>query len=465
MIIRSKAISVLLGPAGMGIADLLNTSIGMVSKITNFGLGTSAVKNISESYGTNDKQRFLRTAAVFRKLVWITGALGMIGVILLAPVLSKLAFGDGSYTVAFLIISVTLLINQLGSGNSAVLQGTRQITMLAKASFVGSVLGVIFTIPLYYFYGLKGIVPGIVVGALISYFIKYYFYRKLKIKKVPVTVSQTVTEGREMVKMGFMISMSGLIALGSAYILRLFISREGSLDDVGLYNAGFAIANSYVGLVFTAMAADYYPRLAAVASNNSKAKSIINEQAEVAVLLMGPIIMFFLTFVNVAVILLYSTQFLPANDMILYALMGILFKAASWSIAYVFLAKSASRVFFWNELISNLYTLGLNLLGYKLAGLTGLGLSFLIAYFIYLVQVYIVTGKLYKFSFHYSFIKILIIQYLFLTAGLITAKLIPYPWNYVVGVILVILCSIYSYIELDKRVEIRELIKNRLRKR
>ena len=39
----------------------------------------------------------------------------------------------------------------------------------------------------------------------------------------------------------------------------ILISRMGSIDDVGLFNAGFTIVNTYVGLVFTAMATDYYP--------------------------------------------------------------------------------------------------------------------------------------------------------------------------------------------------------------
>ena len=69
-----------------------------------------------------------------------------------------------------------------------------------------------------------------------------------------------------MLSLGFVISMSGLISLGASYIVRIYISNTGGVDDVGLYNAGFALINTYVGLVFTAMGTDYYPRLAAVAN-------------------------------------------------------------------------------------------------------------------------------------------------------------------------------------------------------
>ena len=128
------------------------------------------------------------------------------------------------------------------------------------------------------------------------------------------------------------------------------------------------------------MGTDYYPRLSAVAQNNKLSKQTINQQAEVALLILAPILIVFLVFINYVVIILYSKQFIAVNSMIYWAALGMVFKAASWSVAFLFLAKGASKLFFWNELITNIYLLGLNLLGYYFMGLTGLGLSFLIAY-------------------------------------------------------------------------------------
>ena len=84
-----------------------------------------------------------------------------------------------------------------------------------------------------------------------------------------------------------MISFSGLIAIGVSYIVRIFISNQGGISEVGLYSAGFAIINTYVGLVFTAMGTDYYPRLSAVAHSNKECKKTINQQAEMTILLLG----------------------------------------------------------------------------------------------------------------------------------------------------------------------------------
>lgn len=465
-IIRSKFVAVLLGPAGMGIMGMLQATVGMVAAITNFGLGTSAVKDISAAHATGNSIRVSTVVTVFRRLVWITGLLGAIITLVLSPWLSQITFGNKEYTWAFIWLSVTLLLNQISTGQGVLLRATRQIKAMAQSGMIGSVLGLITSVPLYYFFGLKGIVPGIIITAIISLMFTWYYARKIQIKPIYVSKARTIAEGKAMLKMGFMISLSGLIALGASYIVRIFITRTGGVADVGLYNAGFAIINTYVGLVFTAMSTDYYPRLASAAHSNAESRTIINQQAEIALLILGPIIMIFLVFINWVVIILYSIQFVAVNDMILYAALGMFFKAASWAIAFIFLAKGASKLFFWNELITNIYLLAFNIVGYHFWGLTGMGLSFLAAYFLYLIQVFVVSKINYEFSFSGEFRKIFGIQFLLAVACLAVVKLTPEPYSYVSGSIIIAISAWHALKELDKRLDLKALfwsVKNKMK--
>ncbi|MBA7553212.1 Lipid III flippase [subsurface metagenome] len=267
-VIRSKFIAVLLGPTGMGIAGLLNSTIGLIGGLTNFGLGTSAVRNVSAANATGNKTRVATVIIVLIRLVWITGTLGTIVTLVLSSLLSKITFGNTEYTLAFIWISCTLLLRQLTTGQLVILQGLRKLQYLAKANLAGSALGLVITVPLYYFFGIDAIVPAIIITAIISLVLSWYFSNKVKIKSIKVSKLRTLAESKSMLSMGFMISLSGLITLGVSYIVRIFISNKGGVDEVGLYNAGFAIINTYVGLVFTAMSTDYYPRLSAVAHSN-----------------------------------------------------------------------------------------------------------------------------------------------------------------------------------------------------
>jgi len=459
-IIRSKFIAVLLGPAGMGISGLLTSTTSLISGLTNFGLSTSAVKNVAEANGTGNQKRIATIIIVLRRLVWITGALGMLATIILSPWLSQLTFGNHRYTMAFVWISVTLLFNQLSSGQMVVLQGMRKLQYLARANLSGSILGLIVTVPLYYIWGIDAIVPAIIIFSLISLFLSWYFSGKVKIEHVVVSPVRTFAEGKNMLIMGFVLSLSGLITIGTSYIVRIFISNTGGVDQVGLYNAGFAIINTYVGLIFTAMGTDYYPRLSAVAHSNELCKQTINQQAEIALLILAPIIMVFLVFITWVIILLYSKKFIPIEQMILLAALGMFFKAASWSIGFILLAKGESKIFFLSEFGANIYMLIFNILGYKILGLTGLGVSFLLSYFIVLIQVFLIARLKYTFSFSPAFIRIFLFQLLLAVACFVVVNFIYKPFSFILGTGLIAVSSWYSYKELDKRLEMKSIVIN-----
>jgi O-antigen/teichoic acid export membrane protein len=457
-IVRSKFVAVILGPTGMGIAGLLTSTTGFVSGLTNFGLGISAVKNVAEASSTGNDIRVSTVVTVLRRLVWITGLLGMILTAVLSPWLSQLTFGNKDYTLAFIWISVTLLFQQLSSGQMVVLQGLRKLKFLAKANIAGAVIGLFISVPVYYIWRLDGIVPIIIISSLTAMLLSWYFSRKASIKSTVLSTKETLAEGKKMLKMGLVLSLSGLITLGTSYLVRIYISNTGGVEQVGLYSAGFAIINTYVGMVFTAMSTDYYPRLSAVANNNLEARGLINQQAEVAILILAPILAFFLIFINWVVILLYSQKFFAITEMIHWAALGMYFKAASWSIGFLLVAKGESTLFFWNELLGNIYVFVFNILSYKFAGLEGLGISFLSAYFLYFIQIFLVAKLKYKFSFDKNFYKVAGFQLLIGVLCFGIMKTLSLPWTYILGSVMVTISVVYSFRELEIRIGLKEIL-------
>ena len=454
-IIRSKFIALFLGAEGIGIIGLLTSSRDLVSSLTNFGLNISGVKAISEANTSENKSRVAIVVAVLKKILWITGILGLLVTIVFSSKLSEFAFGNSEYSLAFVWISITLLFAQLTSGHLVLLQGLQKLKFLAKANVLGSFTSALVTIPLYYFFRADAIVPGIIIIAVFNLIFSWYYTRQIDLSEVKVSLLQIVNEGKSMVSLGFMISLSVVVVLLSAYFLRIFISNYGGVEEVGFYTAGFIIINTYVGLIFKAMGTDYFPRLSSVSNNNNLCIQVINQQAEIALLIIAPIIIIFLIFIKWIIIILYSDQFLSVIDMIHWAAIGMLFKTASWSIAYIFLAKGASKLFFINELLCSSYTLILNIIGYYYWGLTGLGVSFLISYFLYFLQVFLVAVKKYKFNFDNPFKKIFILQFSLCSSCFIIMKLIDEPFTYLTGIIFLLISSYYSYLEMDKRVGIK----------
>ena len=463
-IIKSKFVAVLLGPVGMGIQGLYQSAIQLIQSLSSFGLSQSAVRDVSEANGSEDSQRIGLTVAVVKRLVWLTGSLGLGATIVLSPILSKVTFGNYDYTIPFIFLSSILLLDQLSAGRNVVLQGMRKLKFLAKSTVLGSTIGLVFSVPLYYLLGVQGIVPTLILNSITMLCLSWYFAKKVDVEEVEVSNSQTIDKGKSMLKMGLAMSISGIMVTLTSYLLRGFIRYEGGTEQVGLYAAGFMLLNAYVGMVFNAMATDYYPRLSAVNKDNDKCSEFINQQGEIATLIIAPILLSCIIFMPFIIKIIYSDEFLQANDYILWAVSGMMFKTLSWVVSFVFLAKAEARLFIVNEVITNVYSFGLSVLGYHLYGLSGLGIAFMLTYLIYSVQVYLIARKRYAFSFSSSFKKVYTAQILMIIAVFTMVIIWKSNWVYMPTGLVFICCSVYSLKELDKRMNVLKMIKERFGK-
>lgn len=457
-VIRSKIIAILLGPSGIGIQGLFTSATKLIQEITSLGLSQSAVKDISEAYASKDIDRISKTTSVLNRLIKYTGLWGLLLVIILSPVLSQTSFGNYDFSIPFIILSSTLLFDQISSGQKAILQGTRRLKDLAKSSALGSTIGLLVTIPLYYILGINGIVPTLVINSIITLLLTWTFVRRLKLKKVQISLSETISSGASMMKMGLAMCFSGILVSLSSYIIRGYVSHIGGTDQVGLYVAGFSIVNSYVGMIFTAISSDFYPRLAAVNSNNEKCREIVNAQGEIGAIIMAPLIIICILFMPIVVNILYSNQFAEANDYLTWAVLGMYFKLASWVIAFQFVAKAESSLFIKNEFAIALIGTSIQLIGYKLAGLMGLGIAFLIKYILYFLQVFIIAKHRYDFYFNKSFVLLYVIQLVLIFCGILVSFISIDIIKYTVGSIVIFLSCFYSWKKLDERISIKDFI-------
>lgn len=463
-IIKSKFVALLLGPYGVGIQGLLTSGTELIKQITSLGLSQSAVRNISEANATGKEETISKTIKVLRKLVWVTGLLGTVLVMILSPILSKVSFGNYDYTLPFIVLSITLLLDQICAGQKTLLQGLRRLKDLAKASAIGSTVGLFVSVPLYYLLGVKGIVPTLILNSLTALLLTWYFSKKIKIVPVSISKADIKTEGKSMVVMGVALSISSILIAISSFVLRSFIRNIGGEEEVGLFAAGFAIINTYVSMIFTAMGTDYYPRLAAVNNDNLKCRDLVNQQAEIGTLILAPMLAICLVFMPLMILILYSNKFLLANGYISWAALGMMLKMAAWPIGYLFVAKGESKIFIINEITQNIYTLVLNLIGYKLLGLTGLGISFMISQLLYFIQLFLVARYKYNFSFGRSFILYYLVQGFIVALSFSVTLITNRVTFYILGIVCILLSMAVSFKGLNEKMGLMDMIKG-LKKR
>ncbi len=456
-LIRGKAVALLLGTAGMGLNGLLMSSLNLIKTVSSLGVSESAVRDISKAHSSGDEVQIAKTFTVFSRWMWITAAIGIVLTISLSSVLSHLSFGNSDHTTSYIWLSVTFIFAALTGGIYTLLRGTRQIKYLAQANIYGSVVGLLVALPIFYFYGIKGVVPAIIATAFGTYLVSLYFKSKIKYTKIKMNWAETIAAGKPMVTLGISLTIVSLLTSGVAFALNAFISKTGTLSDVGLYNAGLSIVDGYVGMVFTAMATDYYPRLSGVIGEESKWKQLVNEQAELVLIILSIVLVLLITTTPILIRILLSKEFFASQDFIFWSVLAIPLKGLVWVVGFVILAKGDNKLFLIVEIIANLIVLAFNILFYKYYGLTGLGISLLISYFIVSLLMLAVLKKKYNFNFVKEVYMLLLVGLASLIGCLLCITFIGFPNAYYVEFLIVIITVTYSFYQLNKRMNLIEL--------
>lgn len=417
-LLRGKFVAMFLGPAGIGVSSLFGSSTDTLVRLSSLGLNLAVVKDVAETGDDSAKRK--RVVEVSLQMFRCTALLGALLCALLSPWLSRLSFGSDEYTWQFLALSVMVYLTVSGGGKVSLLQGLQQRKILAFTSLVGACSGLLFGVPLYYFFGTKGIVPAMILLSMATYTAYTVGIRRALSDesdksdrsdksdksdrwglKRGINIGY-LRENGELVKrilmMGLILMSSAVINTACVYGINIFIRTFGDLADVGLYNAANSLTNQYSRVVFTAMSLDYFPRLAAVAGDREAMRELVDKQLDIVSMLIAPAIVLFIAIAPLVVMLLLTDQFMGVTPLLRWMGLGVMLKALSYPLGYIAFAKNNRKLFFWMEAVgANLLMIGMALLFYHLYGLIGMGYAVVAENGLCILMYLVVNYKAYRY--------------------------------------------------------------------
>jgi O-antigen/teichoic acid export membrane protein len=347
-LVRNKIVAVLLGPDGMGLQALFNSTIKFVGDSTNMGISMSAVKYLSSELSSREESRIGNAVKVIRSWSFLAALIGFFVCIVLSPLLNRWTFSWGDHTFHFILLSPVVALTAITAGETAILKGTRQLKHLASIS-IGNIIGtLILTVPLYYFFGQAGIVPAIFVTALLQMTLTtiYSWHR------FPLHVSlkkRVLRKGQSMIVLGWAFVLAGILGSGADFLIRSVMNSCGSLGDVGMFNSAYMLVMTYGGMVFAAMETDFFPRLSGVRQCGSDFNNIVNRQMEVSVLLISPLLAVLITMLPILVPLLFSQKFMPMIPLAQVLVAAMYLRALRLPMSYIPLSRGEARSYLLME--------------------------------------------------------------------------------------------------------------------
>jgi PST family polysaccharide transporter len=181
--------------------------------------------------------------------------------------------------------------------------------------------------------------------------------------------------------------------MAATYLIRVILLQKLDLAAAGYFQAAWILGGLYIAFVLDAMGADFFPRLTAVAQNNPECNRLVNEQAEVGMLLAGPGAIATLTFAPFVIHAFYSKQFGGAVGILNWICLGMTLRVVSWPMGYILVAKGRRTLFFWTEFFKNLVFVVLVWIGVGYFKLPGAGIAFFGMYVVYWTGIYFVVRQ------------------------------------------------------------------------
>jgi PST family polysaccharide transporter len=391
-IAKVKVLAVLLGPAGVGLMGLYQNIMGVASTLAGCGIGNSGVRQLAASVGEAD------VLAIVRRALWMSnvvlGVAGMVILWLLREPVAEWVFGDTAHVSEVGWLGLGVLLTLIAGSQTALLQGLRRIGDIARVKIISAFLAAVTGISLIYLLGQDGVLWFVLIAPAISVAVAAYYAARLPRPLAPNDWQAIGRQWQAMLKLGIPFMAAGLLTLVTQLAARSIILRELGLDATGYFQAAWAVSMTYIGFVMGAMSADYYPRLTEAINDHPRARKLVDEQSEMALLLAGPVLLAMITLAPWVIHLLYAASFAPATDVLRWQVLGDVLKVASWPMGFILLAMGRGGIFMGTQFTWNAAYLGAIVLGIEEWGLAIAGIGFWFAYLVLLGVAVFFAGRL-----------------------------------------------------------------------
>lgn len=378
-LVRNKFVAMLLGPGGMGLVSLFNTTISFISQATHLGISFSAVRQISEYCDLGNEVQTAHFVKVIRGWSLLTAVIGMLVCVAIGPFLSNATFSWGDHSLHFILLAPAVGMIAITGGETAILKGCRKLGAIAIVQILSAFASLLISVPIYYFFWQAGIVPVIVLMAFVTMCTTLRY--SLRLYPLEIRGARGILgDGMEMVRLGVAFTLAGIVGSGAEMVIRSYLNIVGDLDMLGLYNAGYMLTITYAGMVFSAMETDYYPRLSAVNNDIVATNLTVNRQMEVSLLIISPMLTALIVFLPVLIPLLFSNEFIAVIAMAQISVLAMFFKVLTLPVAYITLARGKSTVYLILEASYYIVFVMLIILGFEQWGLWGTGLAITLAH-------------------------------------------------------------------------------------
>ena len=253
--------------------------------------------------------------------------------------------------------------------------------------------GIVITIPIIYFLRIDSIIWVILVYGLAQLAGAIIFRPRLR--HIAMGLRQVWDIGNSFVRLGILITLGYGINYLLNYLFVLFLNSYADTSTLGIYQAGYTLVNTYVGVLFTGVWVEFYPRLASMNHSPRRTSITVSHQIVTIAWILMPVVALFIAADKLIVSVLYADTFSAMLPFITMAMAGVVIRGASWCLGHTMLSMGDGKFYLIAEASSGAIFLVTHVLFYSAWGFPGLGVAYILWYVGYITIAYIIYRRRY----------------------------------------------------------------------
>ncbi len=316
----------------MGVYSQLLTVSNLFTFVLSFGLPVGIVKYVSE--WTSENKESDANDLMFQIIAFgsIVSLVFVVIFFFVSGSLSELLFDSTEYSLLVVICSLSFPFVFILTVLDSFIRGLKQFAKYVKLSLILAFAGVIVPVVLVYFYGEFGAALSIFVNSVFALILIVFFVHKNKLMSFKITTAPWNYKFdviKNIMKLGVASLFVGLLDQLIYAFLKTTIVKELGMIENGIYQCALSISNNYINIFFVTMSVYYLPVLSSIKEQNAL-NNEINIVIRFTILLLLPIITISFVFRTFLIEILFSEEFLRAQDLLFYMFLGDFLKALSW---------------------------------------------------------------------------------------------------------------------------------------
>lgn len=393
--VATKVISSFSGPAGVALVGSLTNFMAVVLSLANGSVTSGVVKYTAEFKNDRRKSKILYDTSVFVSLV--CSALVFLGLILFAEHWSRSIFHSTEFVSVIYLLGGGIVFYSLNTILLAFLNGLGYIKKFTIINGISSVITLLLTIILIYYYNISGALYALVIAQFAVFFVAVLLVWKRIFKNISSSIFKpdfkTVKNLSHFTVMAVVSSSAMPLA---QIVIRNFITKEIDLNSAGIWQGLIRISDGYLLMINITLGTYFLPKLSSLNGKNEVRKEVVEGLKFLAPLFLAMCAGIYFTRFYIIEIL-YTKDFSSMESLFFWQLAGDFFKVLSLVFSYLMISKVMTKAFIFMEVLSALLYVVLSMLLINSMGLQGSTFAFFVSCLLcFFIMVLIFYSTLFK---------------------------------------------------------------------